>query len=277
MPPRKRAPLRVVPDLPTEEPAEEREPTLAEALAELRANRKGHKQPEPVPGLDPPKTKVHARQAQRMQAQGIIDKAPRPEPKQVDPERSKRGKLLRAAYMERRRAEGAVEIQTWHELDDEGNATGRTEERERLILPPADRRCRATVRRGEWAGNRCSAYAIRGGTVCKVHGGNTIYAKKAAQTRLSMAADPAAAELIRIALVKKGVADADRIRAINSILDRAGVAGAQTIEVDIKPWQAILQRVAGQIPGATGENVLELEEGVDYTVEDDSADVDDDA
>jgi hypothetical protein len=267
MPPRKRAPLRVVPD---PEPAESPEPSVKEALAAMR-QRKDPKVPTPVPGLKAAKTKVHAREADRMRAQGLVDAPPaKSTDRQVDPDRSAEMRRRQAMLTERLIAEGSVEIQTWHELDEDGNATGRTEQRQRIVRPVPDRRCRATIRRGEWAGNRCLGYAIRGGVVCKIHGGTITNVKKAAQTRLAMAADPAAAKLIHIALRKPGVVDADRIRAITAILDRAGISGAQVVELEVKPWQAILQRVAGQLPGATDENVVELEEGVDYTVEEES-------
>lgn len=167
---------------------------------------------------------------------------------------------LKESY--RRRAETNWEWQTWHELDpDTMEPTGRTEERKRGILTSdPERRCTGTIRRGEWAGNRCVKPAVKGGKVCKIHGGHLPNVKKAAQRRLAMAADPAAKELIYIALEKPGVEDKDRIKALLAILDRAGIGGKETIEIEIKPWQNVLKRLAGK-GKPDDEELLELTEG----------------
>ncbi len=52
-------------------------------------------------------------------------------------------------------------------------------------------------------GNPCTAYAIKGGSVCRVHGGSAPQVRAAALRRLLEAVDPAAGELIRIGLHAK--------------------------------------------------------------------------
>jgi hypothetical protein len=157
---------------------------------------------------------------------------------------------------------GEWEVQT--HTDEDGKVT-----HVKRRVPIEVNRCIAKIvgKENPWRGNRCTKVHNRGAKVCKVHGGSLPNVKKAAARRLAMAADPAAAELINIALKKPGVADADRIRAIIAILDRAGIAGKSTIEIELKPWQNILQKVYGNLVEDDGA-VIELEEGVDYVIED---------
>lgn len=170
---------------------------------------------------------------------------------------------------------GSIEVQTWNEMDSEGNYTGRTELRERFV-PPPERRCKAVIGNLEWAGNRCVKWTIHGGTVCSSHGGNLPEVKKKAQQRLALAADLAAARLIHIATTKRGVEDKDRIRAIVEVLDRAGVQGKTTIEVEVKPWQAMLQRISGRLDGGEAEGTIDAQEGVDFWVPEDEDGLPDD-
>jgi hypothetical protein len=136
-------------------------------------------------------------------------------------------------------------------------------------VPPEERRCKARTigRTARYQGNRCATPAIKGGRVCKHHGGTLTNVKKAAQTALAMAALPAAEKLIHIAIKKSGVSDADRIKAIVQILDRAGVEGRQTVEIEIAPWQKVLERVYADGQDKTIDG--ELVEGEDYEVDDD--------
>lgn len=122
--------------------------------------------------------------------------------------------------------------------------TGEQEWRERWV-PREEIRCGATTRAytSGWRGQRCMKVRVNGTTVCKSHGGALPNVIKAARRRLAMAADPAAAKLIYIALKKPGVSDADRIRALTQILDRAGVEGKTTVEIEVAPWQSVLQKV----------------------------------
>lgn len=76
-------------------------------------------------------------------------------------------------------------------------------------------------------GKPCKAQAIRGGTVCRVHGGSAPQVVAAARLRILQAADPAAARLVSIALAKgrdKDVEPQVSLTAIRELLNRAGVA-----------------------------------------------------
>lgn len=75
------------------------------------------------------------------------------------------------------------------------------------------------------SGDPCKAYAIKGGTVCRVHGGSAPQVKaKAAErwrARLGEMVDPA---LDRLEALSEGAqTEAVKLRANDSILDRAGV------------------------------------------------------
>lgn len=76
-------------------------------------------------------------------------------------------------------------------------------------------------------GLRCGAPAMSGQTVCRVHGGGTKTAKAKAQRRLLELVDPAIATLAREMV--RAEKSADRQRAANSILDRAGVPRSTAI------------------------------------------------
>ena len=89
--------------------------------------------------------------------------------------------------------------------------------------------CTAHKTNGDPCGNR----AIRGGSVCRFHGGAAPQVRRAAFVRLVMESDPAAAELIAIYKDKRNPI-AVRLRAIEGILDRAGITARQEIDVDVQ-------------------------------------------
>ncbi len=105
-----------------------------------------------------------------------------------------------------------------------------------------------TARRTD--GKPCKASAIKGATVCRVHGGSAPQVRAAAQRRLLEAADPAAAELVRLALN----AESARVRlaAVRDLLDRAGVGDhsdsldgvltAEIVEAEIARLESQLRR-----------------------------------
>lgn len=141
-------------------------------------------------------------------------------------------------------------------------------------VPPDDRRCRSRSvgKYSEWQGNRCTSLAIRGGRVCNKHGGKLGTVKKAAQRALAIAALPAAEKLIHIALTKSDVADSDRIKAIVQILDRAGVEGRQVVELEVRPFQEVLERVYSENTGQSALGSDEEVEGIDFELMEDDED-----
>jgi hypothetical protein len=128
---------------------------------------------------------------------------------------------------------------------------------------PDDKRCTTIIKSktSPWLGNRCCANAIHGSTVCYYHGGRLPSVKKAAQRRLAMAALPAADRLIYMALKQKKMSDSDRLKAILAILDRAGVEGKATVEIEVKPWQDALQSLMAKAEGRTEDATSALSDG----------------
>lgn len=79
------------------------------------------------------------------------------------------------------------------------------------------RLCTAKNNRGE----PCGRYAIRGGTVCRSHGGAAPQVRAAAQLRLAELVNPALATIAREMTMSP--VSAVRLRAAQDILDRAGI------------------------------------------------------
>jgi len=85
-------------------------------------------------------------------------------------------------------------------------------------------------------GQRCGNPALPGGTVCGFHGGKAPQVKRKAALRLAALVDPAVATLAKE--MTKADRSADRQRAANSILDRAGIS--RTPDLDAATARAIL-------------------------------------
>lgn len=99
--------------------------------------------------------------------------------------------------------------------------------RDPMQPPDPKQRCTAHTK----SGGRCGAYAIKGGTVCRMHGGQAPQVRNKARLRLLELVDPAIATLARE--MANAQRSSDRQRAANSILDRAGVARAGTPEGEV--------------------------------------------
>lgn len=93
---------------------------------------------------------------------------------------------------------------------------------------PITRQCTA---RSSQSGKRCRRHAIKGGTVCATHGGKAPQVKERARIRLAQLVDPAITTLAREMTTAQ--ASADRQRAANSILDRAGMSRGVSPEVEM--------------------------------------------
>lgn len=123
-----------------------------------------------------------------------------------------------------------------------------------LQIPNPENKCigRAFIRDGE--GRRiidadglvltrpCSKWRMRGSLVCTHHGGLTDGGLAIAKRRLQESADSVVGRLIKIALSKKTL-DGEAIKAINSILDRAGIRVGSDIQVDTPAWQGMLSEL----------------------------------
>lgn len=120
-----------------------------------------------------------------------------------------------------------------------------------MMVPSPERKCigRAFIRDEE--GRRiidadglvltrpCNKWRMHGSLVCSHHGGLTDGGLAIAKRRLQESADSVVGKLIRIALGKKTI-DGDAIKAINSILDRAGIRAGSDLQIDTPVWQEML-------------------------------------
>lgn len=97
-----------------------------------------------------------------------------------------------------------------------------------VIRKDAGNRTLCKARRRD--GNLCKAPVVRGLTVCRTHGGSSPQARAKAKLRLAELANPAIATLAKEMV--NADKSADRQRAANSILDRAGYGRHQSIEVE---------------------------------------------
>lgn len=88
----------------------------------------------------------------------------------------------------------------------------------------------------------CAKPSMNGGVACASHGGLTPQSLASAKARLLAAADSVVARLIGLAL-SPDVLDADAIKAINSILDRAGIRAGVDIDIKTPEWQEMLKEM----------------------------------
>jgi len=79
-------------------------------------------------------------------------------------------------------------------------------------------------------GSPCRAPVIRGARVCYKHGGAAGHVRDAARARLNQLVDPAISTVREVML--RGESHAVRLKAAESILDRAGIVAEQKVEVD---------------------------------------------
>lgn len=124
--------------------------------------------------------------------------------------------------------------------------------------PSPARRCGAHRKNGD----RCKNAAIKGGTVCRYHGGAAKHVKAAARARIENAADLMARELLGIALTADN--ESVKLAAIRDALDRAGLKPPAEVVLsqgETKPYETVFDSIGGdpQAAGfgsaATGEDI----------------------
>lgn len=105
-------------------------------------------------------------------------------------------------------------------------------------------------------GQPCKAQAIKGGRVCRTHGGAAPQVREAARERLLALVDPALGVLARAVRKRKSAQwepSATELRAVSEILTRAGIgeeSGAPTAPDDGRvTWEEFV-RVYRRKPGA---------------------------
>ncbi|OBK18586.1 hypothetical protein [Mycobacterium asiaticum] len=92
-------------------------------------------------------------------------------------------------------------------------------------------------------GDQCLKAAIRGGTVCRFHGGAAGHVKRKAKERLELAADRMARELLGMATGAES--EAVKLNAIRDALDRAGLGAKSEVSVELRPWEQLMGNIAG--------------------------------
>jgi hypothetical protein len=95
-------------------------------------------------------------------------------------------------------------------------------------------------------GEPCRRYAVKGSTVCRVHGGAAKQTVNKARIRLQNASFQMAQQLLNMA-TDENVSDAVKLKAITEALDRGGLAVKSTVDVDIsiKPYESIFEQMEG--------------------------------
>lgn len=96
--------------------------------------------------------------------------------------------------------------------------------------PRHDKQNRQLCAANRTNGEPCNAPAMRGQTVCRVHGGSAPQARRKARLRLDALAYPAIATLAKE--LTEATESRDRQSAANSILDRSGYSRTHTISTD---------------------------------------------
>lgn len=112
-----------------------------------------------------------------------------------------------------------------------------------------ERRCKAHSSR---TGEQCKNAAIKGGKVCRYHGGNAPHVIANARARLQNAADLMARELLGIALT--GDTDTVKLAAIRDALDRAGLRPPSEVvlsQAEPKPYETIFDSIGGSFSEAS--------------------------
>jgi len=119
-----------------------------------------------------------------------------------------------------------------------------------------DRQCTAHRKNGE----RCKAFAIKGGNVCNKHGGSAPQVRERAQQRILDAADSAAGKLVQLMRSPK-VPPQIQLAAAKDLLDRAGITSRRAFEVEVTAkYEQLLPELVVDLDG---------EDVVDVEVEDD--------
>lgn len=132
---------------------------------------------------------------------------------------------------------------------------------ESFLRWPNQRRCNGTAyvrdERGgyvvdcEW--NRitrpCLALPAKGGVVCHAHGAKIPVVKAAAERTLAMAAEVVAIRLVNLTgtvdEINQAVDHKVRLAAANSVLDRVGIKGGTTVEVQLPGYKKVLSDMFG--------------------------------
>lgn len=130
------------------------------------------------------------------------------------------------------------------------------------IPAPRLRACSATTKMG----NPCAQPAVMGTTVCRYHGGLVPTVSRKASLRLAALVDPAVAVLARI-LADPNARPADRLRAAENILDRAGLPRRTEIASDEASRALLTERLVALRDSLVAEAEAESDRLADRTIQ----------
>lgn len=91
----------------------------------------------------------------------------------------------------------------------------------------------------------CEAWSANGTEYCVSHGGNAPQAIAAAKRGIALATPNAQEALVRLAQ-DESVAPETRLKAINSLLDRAGIRTGMDVSVETPGWQKLMGDMFGK-------------------------------
>ena len=116
------------------------------------------------------------------------------------------------------------------------------------VLDP-NHRNRCTAHKSS-TGERCKNAAIRGGTVCRFHGGAAKNVKKKARERFNDLIDPMiniAERMVQEALDGQ-LSAPDRLGLMKFIADRTGFVPGKNIEVEMPKWEGVMTHIIRSAP-----------------------------
>lgn len=124
--------------------------------------------------------------------------------------------------------------------------------------------CTATSKR---TGERCRAWALRGQKTCRVHGANRLSAAKA--QRVIAGASGFAAEMLVEFMADPKVDMKSRVQIAQDLLNRAGIAGKQQLEIGMQTVSETYARIVlnSTVPVAPQGQIIDA-----VIVEDDPSD-----
>ena len=131
----------------------------------------------------------------------------------------------------------------------------------RAAWEPRGQKCKA---RSSQTGKPCGHWAVRGGTVCHMHGGSAAQVKARARQRLDDMVDPALGKLRKLINAES---ESVSLQAIAQILDRTGYKLPERLETDsavtIKVEYEIIEQPMAEVPRETIVDVqaIQLPEG----------------
>lgn len=117
-------------------------------------------------------------------------------------------------------------------------------------------------------GLRCGNWSIRGGTVCSRHGGGLPSVRKSAEAVLEAArnglvgAVPTALDTL-VELTGVGNPEGVRLKAAESLLDRAGIKGGIEIEVNVGVKTDATEQIMGRLASIAGRNAIDVDDDGD--------------